>query len=51
MGVLAGVRAGFRPLTRISLLVTGDLDATYGDGGWFQTVDTDFSPGDNRASR
>ena len=39
--------SGFRPLTRISLLVTtpGAPTATP-DAQKFQTVDTDFSPGD-----
>ena len=41
------VDLSFRPLTRISLLVTGDSTATpVPTSVVFQTVDTDFSPGD-----
>ena len=42
----------FRPLTRISLLVTtngGDLERKHSLR--FQTVDTDFSPGDESGTR
>ena len=49
-----GIPAGesFRPLTRISLLVTCCGIPAYGLlHGMFQTVDTDFSPGDNSSSK